>query len=170
MRFWPLEGNARLIGHPVASNRNNNDKSSQRAHVLFLAEERDLHKGTPISRGSLVDYEARKITATTMSTTVAELDGLMRCFGTCLFIRGLWSDISGELADVHIRTDANNLVLQNVDVHPISGPCCRTRPPFSQPLGPLFSHSWQKIFPQRCTVSGTIPDSLCEEPPLDKTD
>ena len=46
----------------------------------------------------------------TMSTTVAGLRGLMRCFGTCLFVRGLWSDISGELADVHFRTDANKLV------------------------------------------------------------
>ena len=52
-----------------------------------------------------------------MSTTVAELHGLMRCFGTCLFIRGLWSDISGELADVHIRTDANNLVTTASTTH-----------------------------------------------------
>ena len=45
-----------------------------------------------------------------MSTTVAELHGLMRCYGSALFLRGLWSDITGEIADVHIRTDANNLV------------------------------------------------------------
>ena len=42
-----------------------------------------------------------------MSTTVAELRGLMRCY---LFLRGLWSDITGGIADVHICTDANNLV------------------------------------------------------------
>ena len=47
MRIWPLEGNARLIGYPNASYRKNDDKSSQRAHVAYLAEERDLHKGTP---------------------------------------------------------------------------------------------------------------------------
>ena len=27
-----------------------------------------------------------------------------------IILRGLWSDITGEIADVHIRTDANNLV------------------------------------------------------------
>ena len=59
----------------------------------------------------------KKNTATAMSTTVAELHGLMRCFGTCLFLRGRWSDISGELADVHIRTDANSLVTTASTTH-----------------------------------------------------
>ena len=45
-----------------------------------------------------------------MSTTVAELGALMRCFGTCLFLKGLWADLSGEIVPIHIRTDANNLV------------------------------------------------------------
>ena len=45
-----------------------------------------------------------------MPTTVAELHGLMRCYGSALFLRGLWSNIAGGIADVHIRTDANNLV------------------------------------------------------------
>ena len=117
MRLWPPKGKTRLVGYPDASYRNNDDKSSQRAHVIFLAQDRDLHKDLPNFRGSLVDYETHKITATTMSTTVAELHGLMRCFGTCLFIRGLWSDISGELADVHTRTDANNLVTTASTTH-----------------------------------------------------
>ena len=110
MRFWPLRGKTRIVGYPDASSRNNEDKSSQRAHVIFLAEQRDLRQGSSNSRGSLVDYETHKITATIMSTTVAELHGLMRCYGSALFLRGLWSDITGEIADVHIRTDANNLV------------------------------------------------------------
>ena len=58
-----------------------------------------------------------KITATTMSTTVAELHGLMRCYGSASFLRGLWSDITGEIADVHIRTDANNLVTTASTTH-----------------------------------------------------
>ena len=45
-----------------------------------------------------------------MSTTVAELHGLMRCFGSCQYLLGLWVDISGEVSDIHLRTDANNLV------------------------------------------------------------
>ena len=53
----------------------------------------------------------------TMSTTVAELHGLMRCYGSALFLCGLWSDITGEIADVHIRTDANNLVTTASTIH-----------------------------------------------------
>ena len=79
MRFWPLRGKTRIVGYPDASYRNNEDKSSQRAHVIFLAEQTDLRQGSSNSRGSLIDYETHKITATTMSTTVAELHGLMRC-------------------------------------------------------------------------------------------
>ena len=50
----------------------------------------------------VADYESHK--------TTPKLHGLMRCFVMCLFIRGLWSHISGKLADAQIRTDANNLV------------------------------------------------------------
>ena len=117
MRFWPLRGKTRIVGYPDASYRNNEDKSSQRAHGIFFAEQRDLRQGSSNSRGSLVDYETHKITATTMSTTVAELRGLMRCCGSALFLRGLWSDITGEIADVHIRTDANNLVTTASTTH-----------------------------------------------------
>ena len=106
MRFWPLKH--KTIGYTDASYKNNDDKSSQRVHVKY----RNLHKD-PNSRRSLVDYETHKITAATM----AELHGLMRCFGTCLFSRGLWSDISSELADVHARTDGNNLVTTASTTH-----------------------------------------------------
>ena len=103
--FWPLKGSQRILGMPDASYRNNSDKSSQRAHVIFLAEDRKLpSKGTyrnsgydkqayrlngseSATRGSIIDYESHKITTTTQSTTVAELNALMKCFGTCLFLR-----------------------------------------------------------------------------------
>ncbi len=87
LRFWPLSGPLRIIGEPDASYRNNADGSSQRAQVIFVAEARGNSQN---SRGSLVDYESTKITRTTMSTTVAELYALMKCFGTCQFVRGLW--------------------------------------------------------------------------------
>ena len=61
------------------------------------------------THGSIVDYESHKITTTTQSTTVAELNALMKCFGTCLFLHALWADVSGEIVPIHIRTDANNL-------------------------------------------------------------
>ena len=89
---------------------------TQRAHVILRAEQRDLRQGSN-SRGSLADYETHKINATTMSTSVAELRGLMRCYGSALFLRGLWSDITGEITDVHIRTDANNLVTTASTTH-----------------------------------------------------
>ena len=41
----------------------------------------------------------------------------MRCFGSCLFLRGLWTDITGEVCDIHIRTDANNLVTTASTTH-----------------------------------------------------
>ena len=34
----------------------------------------------------------------------------MKCFGIYQVLRGLWIDISGEVADIHMRTDAKNLV------------------------------------------------------------
>ena len=45
-----------------------------------------------------------------LSTTVAELYSFMKCFGSCQFLRGLWSDISGKVANIHMRIDAKNLV------------------------------------------------------------
>ena len=102
---------------------------------FFLAEDRKLpSKGTyrnsgydtqthridgsnSATRGSIIDYESHKITTTTQSTTVAELNALMKCFGTCLFLRALWADINGEIVPIHIRTDANNLVTTAQTTH-----------------------------------------------------
>ena len=47
---------------------------------------------------------------TVLSTAVAELYSFMKCFGSCQFLRGLWMDISGEVANIHMRTDAKNEV------------------------------------------------------------
>jgi hypothetical protein len=119
LKFWPLQGRTRILGYPDASYRNNEDKSSQRAHVIFIAQERSKTGNTAQADtwGSLVDYESHKIRTTTMSTTVAELNALMRCFGSCLFLRGLWADISGEICEIHLRTDANNLVTTASTTH-----------------------------------------------------
>ena len=70
LRFWPLKGQLRLLSIPDAAYRNNSDKSSQRGHTLFLAEDRTQSHH---SKGSLVFYESTKIKRTTLSTTVAEL-------------------------------------------------------------------------------------------------
>ena len=113
--FWPLVGKNRIIGYPDASFRNNADKSSQRGMAIFIAEPRDPKKTD--TRGSLVDYESQKIKRTVLSTTVAELYAFMKCHGTCQFLRGLWMDISGCEAELHMRTDANNLVTTASTTH-----------------------------------------------------
>ena len=81
---------------------------------LLLPEERESLQKEQTGSSAV---ETHKITATTMSTTVAELHGLMHCYGSALFLRGCWSDITGEIADAHIRTDANNLVTAASTTH-----------------------------------------------------
>ena len=66
---------------------------------------------------SLVDYGSQKIRRTVLSTTVADLYSFMKCFGSCQFLRGLWMDVSGEVADIHMRTDAKNLVTTARTIH-----------------------------------------------------
>ena len=41
----------------------------------------------------------------------------MKCFGTCLFLKGLWRDLSAETSVLHLRTDANNLVTTASTTH-----------------------------------------------------
>ena len=61
-----------------------------------------------MSYGSLiVDYESQKIKKTVLSTTVADLFYFMKCFGSGLFLCGLWMDIS----------DAKNLVTTARTIH-----------------------------------------------------
>ena len=61
--------------------------------------------------------ESQKIKRTVLSTTVSELYSFMKCFGTCQFLRGLWMDVSGSTASLHMRTDANNLVTTASTTH-----------------------------------------------------
>ena len=70
-----------------------------------------------ITAGSLVDYESQKIKRTVLSTTVAEFSSFTECFGSCQFLRGLWMDLSGEIADFHTTTYANNLVTTARTIH-----------------------------------------------------
>ena len=56
-------------------------------------------------------YESQKIEKTVLSTTVAELHSFMKCFGSCQFLCGLRMDISSAVANIHMRTDAKNLVI-----------------------------------------------------------
>ena len=69
--------------------------------------------------GSLIDYESqiKKKKKTVLSTTVAELYSFVKYFGSCQFLQGLWMDISGEVANIHMRTDAKNLVTTARPIH-----------------------------------------------------
>ena len=115
LKYWPLEGNPRLMAMPDAAFRNNSDKSSQRAMVIFMSEPRKEKSRN--SRGSLIFFESTKIKRTTLSTTVAELYALMKCYGTCQMLRGLIKDITGHSCELHMRTDANNLVTTASTTH-----------------------------------------------------
>ena len=115
LRFWPLEGHPRLMAMPDAAFRNNSDKSSQRAMLIFMSEPRKEKSRN--SRGSLIFFESTKIKRTTLSTTVAELYALMKCYGTCQMSRGLKKDITGHSCEIHMRTDANNLVTTASTIH-----------------------------------------------------
>ena len=115
LKYWPLEGNPRLRTMADAAFRNNSDKSSQRAMVIFMSDSRKEKSRN--SRGSLIFFESTKIKRTTLSTTVAELYALMKCYGTCQMLRGLIKDITGHSCELHMRTDANNLVTTASTTH-----------------------------------------------------
>ena len=66
---------------------------------------------------SLIDCESQKIKKTVLFTTVAESYSFMTCFASCQFLRGLWMDTSGEVADIHMRTDAKNPVTTARTIH-----------------------------------------------------
>ena len=85
--------------------------------TVFLAESLERSSKNGMSYGSLIDYESQRIKKIVLSTTVAELHSFVKCFGSCQFLRGLWMDISGEVANRHIRTDAKNLVTTARTIH-----------------------------------------------------
>ena len=76
---------------------------------MFLAESRERSSQDGMSCAS-VDSESQRIKKIVLSTTVAEMYSFMKCFGSCQFLRGLWMDLSGEVAKIRMRTDAKNLV------------------------------------------------------------
>ena len=105
--YAPIKGTPRLMGFPDAAYKNNADGSSQRGQCIFICQPRNKERDT---KGSLIDYESHKIKRTVLSTTVAELYAFMKCYGSAQFYRGLWMDMTAQPIEVHLRTDANNLV------------------------------------------------------------
>ena len=67
--------------------------------------------------GRLIVCESQKIKKTVLSTTVAELYSFMKCFASCQFLRGSWMDVSSEVANLHMRSDAKNLVTTARTIH-----------------------------------------------------
>ena len=61
LRYWPLKGNLRIIGIPDASYKNNEDKSSQRAHTIFLCEPRNERSPTCVKGPS--SYSGKRLSA-----------------------------------------------------------------------------------------------------------
>ena len=52
-----------------------------------------------------------------LSTAEAELYSFMKCFGSCQLLSEIWMGISGEAANIHMRTDAENLVTTARTIH-----------------------------------------------------
>ena len=115
LKFWPLEVSPKLMAMPDAAFRNNSNKSSQRAMVVFMSEPRKEKSRN--SRGSLIFFESTRIKRTTLSTTVGELHAVMKCHGTCQMLRGLTKEITGHSCEIQMRTDANNLVTTASTTH-----------------------------------------------------
>ena len=90
---------------------------TQRGMRVFLAESRDRSSKDGTTSGSLIDCESQKIKETVLSTTVAEMCYFMKCFGSCQLLRGLWMDTSGEVANIHMRTDAKDLEITATTIH-----------------------------------------------------
>ena len=71
--------------------------------------------------GSLIDHESQKIfekNKTVLSTTVAELYSFMKCYlDHVMFLHGLLMDISGDVANIHMKTDAKNLLTTARTIH-----------------------------------------------------
>ena len=117
LQYWPLTRPLRILGFPDASQRNNDDGSSQRGMTVFLAELRERLSKDGMSYGSLVDYESqKKFFKNVLCTTVPELYSDRKCFGSCQFLRGLWME-SGEVANIHMTTDAKNPVTTTRTIH-----------------------------------------------------
>ena len=85
--------------------RNNSDGSSHRGQCIFFCQPCSKERDT---KGLLRFYGSHKIIRTVLSTTVA--DAFAKCYGSA-FYRGLWMDMTAQLIEVHLGTDANNLVM-----------------------------------------------------------
>ena len=85
--------------------------------IMFLAKSRERFSRDGMSYGSPFDIKIQTIKKTVLPTTVTEFYSFMRCFGSCEFLRRLWMDISGEVTDIHKRTDAKNLLTTARTIH-----------------------------------------------------
>ena len=95
----------------------NDDGSSQRGMTVFLAEPRERSSRDGMAYGCLIDNESQKIKKDSALHQRAELYSFMKCFGSCQFLRGLWMDISSEVAHIHMRIDVKNLVTTARTIH-----------------------------------------------------
>ena len=66
--------------------------------AVFLPESRVRSTKVGMSKVKLRMKVKRLKIKTVLSTTVAELYSFMKRFGACQFLRGLWMDLSGEVA------------------------------------------------------------------------
>ena len=116
MRVWPVKGSRRIIGIPDAAFRNNSGRSSQRAMTTCIADERVKGRiGETIV--VLCSLSLRRSSALPLALLLQScmlprsVLVHVRCFEDCA------RDISGMDAEIHIRTDANNLATTASTTH-----------------------------------------------------
>ena len=129
----------------------------RRCMTVFSAESRELSSKDGMSYGNLIDYESQRIKRIVLSTAVAELYSFMKCFGSCQFLRGLWMNISGEIADIHMRIHAQNVVTTATTIH-LPEPKRNHPHDFYVSKGSLFrKYSWSCSY-SNSELFGRLPD------------
>ena len=78
---------------------------SSRLMGIFIGQPRNKERDT---KGSLIDYELHKIKRTVLSTTVAELYALMKCYGSRSSLRTDVNNLVTRCLNTPARTKGNN--------------------------------------------------------------
>ena len=117
LQFWPLTDRWDVLDFLVPPTRNNEDWSSQRGMTVFFYQ-----NCVSIPRRMECHMEVLLTTKGKRSREPYSQQPWQNCihswkFGSCQFLSGLWMDLSSQVADIHMRTDAKNLVTTARTIH-----------------------------------------------------
>ena len=108
----------RIIEFPDASYRNNEDGSSQRGMTVLLSRVAwAINKRRNVIWQVWLIMKAKRLKRLCSPLPWLSCICIMKCFGSWQFLRGFWVDISGEVANIHMRTGAKNVVTTAGTIH-----------------------------------------------------